>query len=117
MPHNSRGINMSIERVEKLKLAREEFAFMSKAFKNCQVSFADFSFCSKTLQRLEEENYLIEYKAKEEEEKRLKESRKNIVSSCCYSNDIFYRANPELFPNELNHICRECDEDCEIEEI
>jgi hypothetical protein len=117
MPHNLRGINMSIERIKKLKLAREEFDFMSKAFKNCQVSFADFSFCSKTLQRLEEENYLIEYKAKEEEEKRLKESRKNIGSSCCYSNDIFYRANPELFPDELNHICNECDEDCEIEEI
>ena len=108
---------MSIERVEKLKLAREEFDFMSKAFKNCQISFADFSFCSKTLQRLEEENYLIECKEKEEEEKRLEESRKNIVSSCCYSNDIYYRANAELFPDELNVICRECNEDCEIEEI
>mgnify|MGYP003637411357 FL=1 len=48
---------MDIERVEKLRLAREEFAFMSKAFKNCQISFVDFSFCCDTLQRLEEEKY------------------------------------------------------------
>ena len=96
---------------EQVQEAQAEYDILQQGYQRSAVTHADLMFSSSTLERLLDK--LAEQTEKDEEA--LKQFRIKKVSVCCQTTDVYHRENAHLFPDELNAICRECGEDCELE--